>query len=168
MRHLPIDPLLLAGVVIAAIAGCSGADRDPDGRADPAAATSDTTRPPPSRRAAEPPSSPAAEPPAPVAYRALGTEPFWGLHIGPEELRFTTPDDPDGMRFTPAEPVRSGDTLRWTSAAAGASLDARIWPGECSDNMSDKVWTHASVVQIGATTYHGCAELQAAPDSAGG
>jgi uncharacterized membrane protein len=152
--------MLLAGIVIAAVAGCSGADREPDGRADSAAAVSDTAGPPPSR--------PATEPSGPVAYRALGTEPFWGLHIGPAELRFTTPDDPEGMRFASAEPVRSGDTLMWTSGAAGASLEARVWPGECSDNMSDKVWTHTSVVQLGATTYHGCAELQAPADSAGG
>ena len=46
-----------------------------------------------------------------LAYRALGTEPFWGLQIGPAELRFTTPDDPEGMRFDPAEPVRRQDLV---------------------------------------------------------
>lgn len=146
MRHLPRWPTLLIAALGFSVAACSTPDRRED----------------------LPAGAPAAEPSPATAYRALGTEPFWGLDISAEGLRFTTPDDPDGMRFAPAEPVRSGDTLRWTSAAAGASLEARIWPGECSDNMSDKVWTHTSVVQLGATSYSGCAEVQPAADSAGG
>lgn len=145
MRHLPGEPVLLIATLGISAAACS----TPDRREEP------------------PAGAPAAEPAPATAYRALGTEPFWGLHISAEGLRFTTPDDPDGMRFAPADPVRSGDTLQWTSAAAGTSLQARIWPGECSDNMSDKVWTHTSVVQLGATTYTGCAELQPAAGAGG-
>lgn len=156
MRHLPIGRLLRLATLATSVAACSTPDRPADGGA--AGASSDTAGPP--RRN--------AEPAPPTAYRALGTEPFWGLQISAEGLRFTTPDDPEGTRFAPAEPVRTGDTLRWRSAAAGASLEARIWPGECSDNMSDKVWTHTSVVQLGGTTYTGCAEPQPSADSAGG
>ena len=150
MRHLPSGSILLTAALGTSLAACPAPDRrdEPPAAAPSVAAASDTARPTPS----------AGEPAPASAYRALGTEPFWGLQIDAEELRFTTPDDPEGMRFAPADPIRAGDTLRWTSAAAGATLEALIWPGECSDNMSDKVWTHTAVVQLGATTYSGCAE----------
>lgn len=107
----------------------------------------------------------AAAPTAP--FRAIGTEPFWGLEVTAEGLRFTTPDDPDGRRFPPVEPAASGDTLHWVAEAGGVALDARIWPGECSDNMSDKRWTHTAVVQLGGTVHRGCAEARAAPQPGG-
>ena len=112
--------------------------------------------------------APAPPPAAPTApFRAIGTEPFWGLQITTEGLRFTTPDDPEGRRFPPVEPAARGDTLHWIADAGGVALDARIWPGECSDDMSDKRWTHTAAVQLEGTVYRGCAEARAAPEPGG-
>jgi uncharacterized membrane protein len=112
--------------------------------------------------------APAPRATAPTApFRAIGTEPFWGLQITTDGLRFTTPDDPAGRSFPPVEPAAAGDTLHWVAEAAGVTLDARIWPGECSDNMSDKVWSHTAAVQLGGTAYRGCAEARAAPEPGG-
>ena len=99
----------------------------------------------------------------PAAYRAIGTEPFWGLSISGDELRFSTPDNPEGLRFPATTARRDADTLLWSGSADGTVLEARIWPGECSDNMSDSVHTHTAHVRIGGSTYEGCAN--ALPDS---
>lgn len=99
-------------------------------------------------------------------FRAVGTEPFWGLMIDDTGVRFTTPDDTLGIRFPPHPAAVAGDTLRWVGKTERAVIDARIWPGRCSDGMSDKVWPYAAVVRIDGTVYEGCAE--GAPGTSGG
>jgi uncharacterized membrane protein len=103
------------------------------------------------------PSVPEAVSPVP-AFRALGTEPFWALFIDAAGLRFATPEDTAGIRFPALAPMAHGDTLHWVGETERARIDARIWPGQCSDGMSDKIWTHGALVRIGDTEYHGCAE----------
>lgn len=100
------------------------------------------------------------------AYRAAGTEPFWGLSIDDEGMRFTTPEHPEGRLFPPTAPVVDGNSLRWSVVSGTASIDARIQPGQCSDMMSDKLWTHNAVVQIDQTNYRGCAEIPFEPSLA--
>ncbi|MEO6068260.1 MAG: hypothetical protein ABJB33_05035 [Gemmatimonadota bacterium] len=92
-------------------------------------------------------------------FRALGTEPFWALQIDSVGLRFMTPEDQVGALFAPVAMTHSGDTLHWAGAQEGGTIDARIWPGQCSDGMSDRVWTHTARVQVSGTTYHGCATI---------
>lgn len=92
------------------------------------------------------------------SFRALGTEPFWNLEIRSEGLRFITPDDTVGMRFPPMTPTVVGDTTRWIGETGPAPIDVRIWPAQCSDGMSDRVWTLAAAVTINQTAYRGCAE----------
>lgn len=90
-------------------------------------------------------------------FRVAGTEPFWALEITRRELRFITPEDTSGLRFPRDPSVTSGDTLRWSAMAYGTTIEARIWPSQCSDGMSDRVWTHRAVVRVDSTTYRGCA-----------
>jgi uncharacterized membrane protein len=105
-----------------------------------------------------------ASAPAPVgltainSFRAIGTEPFWGLIIDSAGLRFTTPDDTMGIRFPPITPSITSDTLHWTGETERATIDARIWPDRCSDGMSDRIWPQAAIVSIDGIVYRGCAE----------
>lgn len=92
------------------------------------------------------------------AFRALGTEPFWNLEIRSEGLRFITPEDTVGMRFPPISPTVAGDTTRWVGETGRAPIDVRIWPAQCSDGMSDRVWALTAAVTINQTAYRGCAE----------
>ena len=92
------------------------------------------------------------------AWVATGTEPFWALDIDSTGLRFKTPDDTMGIRWPPLKPLMAGDTLRWLAEAGRAMVDARIWPGKCSDGMSDRIWPNTAVVRIDSTSYRGCAE----------
>lgn len=102
-------------------------------------------------------------PPAPGTlehgtWRALGTEPFWHLDLTPTGLRFTTPEDTLGIVTPPVTPRLEGDTTRWTGKTERTAFDVRIWPGSCSDGMSDRVWPAAALVQIDGRTWRGCAE----------
>ena len=92
------------------------------------------------------------------AWRAIGTEPFWGLDIDSTGLRFRTPEDTMGIRWPPLTPMVRGDTVRWVGETERAAVDARIWGARCSDGMSDRVWPYTAVVRIDSTTYRGCAE----------
>ncbi len=128
------------------------------------------SRPEPKQDSAPAAEAPSTTVPAPLAFRAIGNEPFWGLFIDAGGLRFTTPDDTAGIRFPPLAPMVMGDTLHWVGVGETerASIDARVWPSRRSDGMSDKTWTHAAVVRIGETTYHGCAEtIDSRPDPSG-
>jgi putative lipoprotein len=91
------------------------------------------------------------------AWRAIGTEPFWGLDIDSTGLRFRTPGDTMGIRWPPLTPMVRGDTVRWVGETERAAVDARIWPARCSDGMSDRVWPYTAVVRIDSMTYRGCA-----------
>lgn len=95
----------------------------------------------------------------PPVFRVIGTEPFWGLDINDQGLRFTTPENMEGLVFPPFDPAVDGDSLRWSGETERRSIDVHIQPGECSDMMSDKLWTHTAVVQIDGTSYRGCAEI---------
>ena len=92
-----------------------------------------------------------------ATFRGAGTEPFWALEVARGELRFITPEDTSGLRFRREAPVTSGDTLRWSAMAQGTTIEVRVWPSQCSDGMSDRVWTHRAVVRVDSTTYRGCA-----------
>jgi len=93
-----------------------------------------------------------------LAFHAIGTEPFWSLDVGPTGLRFRTPEDTLGALFPPVAALASGDTLRWTTSSGSASVEARLWPGTCSDGMSDRVWPYHAAVRLDTTAYRGCAE----------
>jgi putative lipoprotein len=101
------------------------------------------------------------EPASAGAWRAIGTEPFWGLDIDSTGLRFRTPEDTMGIRWPPLTPMVRGDTVRWIGETERAAVDARIWAARCSDGMSDRVWPYTAVVRIDSTTYRGCAESRA-------
>ena len=96
--------------------------------------------------------------PIPLPLRALGTEPFWALDIDSTGLRFITPDDTSGIRFPPRAPSAIGDTVVWAGQTERADVEARIWRGQCSDGMSDRVYPYVAAVRIAGTSYRGCAD----------
>jgi uncharacterized membrane protein len=130
-----------AGIAIAALA--AGACGRRDRGATPASGTSGQ-RPP--------------APPPGASFRAAGTEPFWALEIRPGRLVFRTPDDTAGTQFPHPASTTRGDTLRWTDVAGARSIEALVWPGQCSDGMSDRAWTHRAAVRVDTLTYRGCAD----------
>lgn len=127
-------------VLVVLIAACSKGDR---------AKKAETSS------GATPPSSPPA---AAVVYRAFGNEPFWSVTINASGLHFDSPEDSASVDFPPVAAVTHGDTLRWTSKSDHGSIDVLIWPGTCSDGMSDNSWKLTSALRLNETMYTGCAE----------
>ncbi len=71
-----------------------------------------------------------------LAYRALGTEPFWNVRVDGDALHFTTPENLDGRHFTGTRTPRA-DGIRYAGEDNGTPFELDIRRGECSDGMSD-------------------------------
>ena len=95
-----------------------------------------------------------------LPIRALGTEPFWALEIDSASLRFSTPDDQRGIHFPTIAPTVAGDTAAWVGETERAVFDVRIWREQCSDGMSDRVYTYSARVRVDTSTYRGCADTR--------
>jgi uncharacterized membrane protein len=91
-------------------------------------------------------------------YSCFGTEPFWGAKITDTQISV------DNFETTTTAPI----TYRETAAGVGdeyafvvksEKLSASIITGECSDGMSENVYTHHVILE-GADSYsrpfYGC------------
>ena len=122
----------------------------------------------------EPASVAAPEQPAPVMLgsvdlnqplRALGTEPFWGIEIGPEALTYSGIDQPE-IRADHSGPVVQGTTAVYAATAQGAPvMTVTLISTECSDGMSDRTYPLTAMVEIGERKLNGCAAPQTFLDS---
>ena len=146
----------LAPLVALLLAACGGPAPDPV-ESTPSAtespepggeATTDPTDTPPAI---------AAEDVFPASFRALGTEPFWAIHVGEERLRYMTPEDQQGQSipFTREQTAQDRVTLSAELDGKPLILSGRI--EECSDGMSDRVYPYAVTLQIGDEILQGCA-----------
>jgi uncharacterized membrane protein len=124
------------------------------------------------RAPAEP--TPAPEP-APVLggvdlgqpIRALGTEPFWGVDIGPEGIAYEGVDRP--REVAPRGEVELMGTMAVFTGTTdkGRAITVTLIDTDCSDGMSDRLYPLTARVEIGEDTLQGCAAATAAIMSAG-
>lgn len=91
-----------------------------------------------------------------VDWRALGTEPFWGVYIRRSGLTFSEPGA-DPVEFPSAEPRRAGDGFVVSSSLDGRGLEVSLRPAVCSDGMSDRRYEWSARVEIGERRLEGCA-----------
>lgn len=95
--------------------------------------------------------APLPEPAEP--YRALGTEPFWSLEIGPREMVFTEANAP-GVRIverTP-QPIHGFAGEIYDTPRIGVN----IVHTPCSDGMSDRVYPDRAQVRVDGRAFEGC------------
>ncbi len=92
-----------------------------------------------------------------LAWRAFGTEPFWGARVDGDTLVFTTPEDQAGKTMR-GRRVPSLVGFVFVGQDGGAEFHLGITPGECSDGMSDNRYEFMSTFIYGDATYKGCAE----------
>ena len=112
-------------------------------------------------------SLPSAEPapsaaPTPVPqkhFQALGTEPFWSVEVLPGQLRYSSPEQLDGITIA-ATSTSFGGGSRYTGTMDGAKVTLTIAPGKCSDGMSDQVYAYTAALTIGEQAMRGCAWLK--------
>lgn len=94
--------------------------------------------------------------PIPSAFRALGTEPFWGANFADGGLTYTTPETPIGTRImVERKNSVAGTRLSGTLDGIPLVLDVAVQP--CSDGMSDRTYPFTATLRLGAETRRGCA-----------
>jgi uncharacterized membrane protein len=110
---------------------------------------------PPSPR--QQPSAPDGQGPVvPQRLRAVGTEPFWAAIIDGATLTYMTPDDQRGARIEVRREDAAG-AAAFTGVLAGRPLRLRVYPAQCSDGMSDRVYRYAAELDLGWERRRGCA-----------
>ena len=150
-----------------ALAGCQQTNEAPQpGPSDAApSAIGTAVLPTPAPPSAQPTPSPAPTPsaaPTPVPqkhFQALGTEPFWSVAVLPGKLRYSSPEQPDGIAFA-ATATSLGSAYRYAGMMAGAKVMLTITPGKCSDGMSDRTYAYTAALAIGDKAMHGCAQVK--------
>ncbi|HEV2082199.1 MAG TPA: hypothetical protein VGR32_07060 [Brevundimonas sp.] len=125
-----------------------------------------------------PPSEPDPAPqPAPVLggvdlgqpVRALGTEPFWGVDIGPDGIAYEGVDRP--REVAPRGEVELMGTMAVFTGQTdkGRAITVTLIDTDCSDGMSDRLYPLTARVEIGEETLQGCAAardaIMTAPES---
>lgn len=99
---------------------------------------------------------------APKPYKALGTEPFWSLHIDHKAITFESMDG-SKVRQTIRKPrkTRFGLTY-WTRRISVAIISNQ----PCSDGMSDYVYRDDVTVTVDGRKYLGCGGPRHLPNGA--
>ena len=101
--------------------------------------------------ATAPPPPPITPNPPGGVYRALGTEPFWGLTIDPQQMVFTQPDAQPVAQPTPRVMVGVAGEIYRTER-----IDVNIVHAKCSDGMSDRVYPDKVQVTVDGRRFEGC------------
>jgi uncharacterized membrane protein len=94
----------------------------------------------------------------PARLSCLGTEPFWGIEIGPGNVAmdFRAMDESKPQRAAFADPVLSrGHGWPWMLRLSGGDfliVDKR----ECSDDMSDRRYSYSVIASVRGRFVDGC------------
>lgn len=146
MKHIP----LVAMPLMLLLAACS---------------PQDTTAPADTAAHAEAPAAvdaasvePAASEEGPVTrFRAMGNEPFWSVAVDGTQLRYSTPDNPDGIVL---EATRSAYAkgVEFMGEHAGKPFNLNIRGEACPDTMADTTHEFTAVFDFDGQTLRGCAE----------
>ena len=102
-------------------------------------------------------------------FKAIGTEPFWGVEISEKELKFTSVENQNGIIIPNETFEKFEENKKITFATKDYMLIIEAKPGECSDDMSDRRYSHKVVVTFidektgEATENYGCGEFFADP-----
>ncbi len=101
-----------------------------------------------------PPAPPLTPNPPGSVYRALGTEPFWGLTIDERQMVFTQPDAQPVTQPTPRVIVGFAGEIYQTPR-----IHVNIVHAQCSDGMSDRVYRDKVQVDVDGRRFNGCGGL---------
>lgn len=91
----------------------------------------------------------------PTSFTALGTEPFWDVHVSGTTLNY------QGVDITPrtmeAERSSSATSATYTGEHDGVSFTLVVTKGTCNDGMSDNEYPYTVVWTFDGETNRGCA-----------
>ena len=89
-------------------------------------------------------------------FVALGTEPFWSATTAPSNVTYSTPEIQAGTAIAVVE-SRDGTARVYSGKLTGQPFVLRIAKGECSDGMSDTVYTYTASLTVSGEDRRGCA-----------
>lgn len=89
-------------------------------------------------------------PPAAVAYRALGTEPFWSVTIADGRVTYDSPDGGFSVDAPAARPTVNG--RRYETPRLTVDITRTL----CGDGMSERRYADTVIVIREGTTLNGC------------
>lgn len=99
----------------------------------------------------------------PAALQALGNEPFWSVQVDGAQLRWSSPENIEGIGLT-AQRAEGNDGLYLRGEMAGQAVQLHVQAGSCSDGMSDTVYPWRATWTQGGTVFKGCARPPLAPE----
>ena len=85
-------------------------------------------------------------------YKAIGTEPFWGLSIDSKSIVFDQMDQPKVRQATPKPRKTKFGRIYWTRRISVAIITNQ----PCSDGMSDYVYRDDVTVTVDGKKFRGC------------
>ncbi len=92
-------------------------------------------------------------------YACIGTEPFWSLDIGGNKLSLSLPLGDSPMTEEVISRVNAQNTAEDCAfVVKSESITATVLTGQCSDGMSDKVYSNHLVFTIGDSAMYGCCD----------
>ncbi|MBC8644651.1 hypothetical protein H9W95_13110 [Flavobacterium lindanitolerans] len=79
-----------------------------------------------------------------VFFKASGTEPFWGIEIMKDSVRFTSPETENNFTLLYGKPNRAMDAnvISYEAKSDSIHLKFTIQQGKCSDGMSDNEYNY--------------------------
>lgn len=100
--------------------------------------------------------------------RLLGTSPSWMIDITPASITIKpNMDAPQELAENKGATVQ-GETAIWnTQTAAGVPVQITTTLKDCSDTMSDRVYSLTATAKVGDQTFNGCAASLRAIETSG-
>lgn len=95
-------------------------------------------------------------------FRFAGNEPFWGGEVTGTSLRYSTPENVDGVTVA-VERFAGLGGLGLSGKLDGENFDMAITEEPCSDTMSDRTYPFSVTLRIGREGRSGCGWTDARP-----
>lgn len=86
-----------------------------------------------------------SEKPNVVFFKAVATEPFWGIEISNDSIKFTSTEKENNLAFAYVKPNKAMDAnvVNYRIVKDSVELSFTIQQEKCSDGMSDKVYNYS-------------------------
>ncbi len=97
-------------------------------------------------------------------FFCVGTEPFWSMNVSESEgwIRFRRPEGNMSLRII-SRRTANGSARYGAFITSSRYTSLTVARGECSDGMSDNIYTHTAVFDMGGNNiYYGCCDIDGA------
>jgi uncharacterized membrane protein len=101
----------------------------------------------------------AQEKKAGASWTGTGTEPFWYIKRVKDSIYFNQPGWKQPLALKTIRKINSKDSVVYVSRNDSTYLETVIYPGTCSDGMSDRKYDYAMKVVFNKTVFKGCATV---------